>query len=389
MYLGKTLFAQIMDFLPWKTFHRIVKRYDGDCRIRTLSCAEHFRILAFAQLTYRESLRDIETCLSAQANKLYHMGIREAVSRSTLADANSNRDWRIYADFAQRLINQARQLYSSEDLGIDLTNTVYALDSTTIDLCLSVFPWANFRTTKAAVKLHTLLDLRGNIPSFIHISDGKMHDVKALDLLIPEPGAIYVMDRGYVDFTRLYAFHLAGAFFVTRAKSNLDAHRVYSTTTDRTTGIVCDQTIALDGYYAKKDYPQQLRRIRFNDPETNKTLVFLTNNFTLPSPTICALYKNRWQVELFFKWIKQHLRIKRFYGTSENAVKSQIWIAVSVYVLVAIIKKQLNLNASLYTLLQILSVTLFEKIPIQHALTIREYKNHNQIIDNQLDLLNF
>jgi len=389
MYLGKTLFAQIMDFLPWKTFHRIVKRYDGDCRIRTLSCAEHFRILAFTQLTYRESLRDIETCLSAQANKLYHMGIREAVSRSTLADANSNRDWRIYADFAQRLINQARQLYSSEDLGIDLTNTVYALDSTTIDLCLSVFPWANFRTTKAAVKLHTLLDLRGNIPSFIHISDGKMHDVKALDLLIPEPGAIYVMDRGYVDFARLYAFHLAGAFFVTRAKSNLDAHRVYSTTTDRTTGIVCDQTIALDGYYAKKDYPQQLRRIRFNDPETNKTLVFLTNNFTLPSPTICALYKNRWQVELFFKWIKQHLRIKRFYGTSENAVKSQIWIAVSVYVLVAIIKKQLNLNASLYTLLQILSVTLFEKIPIQHALTIREYKNHNQIIDNQLDLLNF
>jgi len=389
MYLGKTLFAQIMDFLPWKTFHRIVKRYDGDCRIRTLSCAEHFRILAFAQLTYRESLRDIETCLSAQANKLYHMGIREAVSRSTLADANSNRDWRIYADFAQRLINQARQLYSSEDLGIDLTNTVYALDSTTIDLCLSVFPWANFRTTKAAVKLHTLLDLRGNIPSFIHISDGKMHDVKALDLLIPEPGAIYVMDRGYVDFARLYAFHLAGAFFVTRAKSNLDAHRVYSTTTDRTTGIVCDQTIALDGYYAKKDYPQQLRRIRFNDPETNKTLVFLTNNFTLPSPTICALYKNRWQVELFFKWIKQHLRIKRFYGTSENAVKSQIWIAVSVYVLVAIIKKQLNLNASLYTLLQILSVTLFEKIPIQHALTIREYKNHNPTIDNQLDLLNF
>ena len=389
MYLGKTLFAQIMDFLPWKTFHRIVKRYDGDCRIRTLSCAEHFRILAFAQLTYRESLRDIETCLSAQANKLYHMGIREAVSRSTLADANSNRDWRIYADFAQRLINQARQLYSSEDLGIDLTNTVYALDSTTIDLCLSVFPWANFRTTKAAVKLHTLLDLCGNIPSFIHISDVKMHDVKALDLLIPEPGAIYVMDRGYVDFARLYAFHLAGAFFVTRAKSNLDAHRVYSTTTDRTTGIVCDQTIALDGYYAKKDYPQQLRRIRFNDPETNKTLVFLTNNFTLPSPTICALYKNRWQVELFFKWIKQHLRIKRFYGTSENAVKSQIWIAVSVYVLVAIIKKQLNLNASLYTLLQILSVTLFEKIPIQHALTIREYKNHNPTIDNQLDLLNF
>ena len=312
-----------------------------------------------------------------------------AVLARQLADANELLDWRIHAEFAQRLIAQARKLHVGEALEFELENTAYALDSTTIDLCLSVFPWANFRTTKAAVKLHTLLDLRGNIPSFIHISDGKMHDVKALDLLIPEPGAIYVMDRGYVDFARLYAFHLAGAFFVTRAKSNLDAHRVYSTTTDRTTGIVCDQTIALDGYYAKKDYPQQLRRIRFNDPETNKTLVFLTNNFTLPSPTICALYKNRWQVELFFKWIKQHLRIKRFYGTSENAVKSQIWIAVSVYVLVAIIKKQLNLNASLYTLLQILSVTLFEKIPIQHALTIREYKNHNPTINNQLDLLNF
>jgi hypothetical protein len=389
MYIGKTLFAQIMDFLPWKTFHRIVNRYDGDFRIRTLSCAEHFRILAFAQLTYRESLRDIETCLSAQANKLYHMGIREAVSRSTLADANANRDWRIYAEFAQRLINQARQLYASEDLGLDLTNTVYALDSTTIDLCLSVFPWANFRTTKAAVKLHTLLDLRGSIPSFINISDGKMHDVKALDLLIPEPGAIYVMDRGYVDFARLYALHLSGAFFVTRAKSSLDAHRVYSATTDRTIGIICDQTIALDGFYAKKDYPQQLRRIRFNDPETGKTLVFLTNNFTLSSQTICALYKNRWQVELFFKWIKQHLRIKRFYGTSENAVKSQIWIAVSVYVLIAIIKKQLNLNASLYTVLQILSVTLFEKIPIQQALTINQYKNDDLEIDKQLDLFDF
>jgi hypothetical protein len=317
------------------------------------------------------------------------MGIREAVSRSTLADANANRDWRIYAEFAQRLINQARQLYASEDLGMDLINTIYALDSTTIDLCLSVFPWANFRTTKAAVKLHTLLDLRGSIPSFIHISDGKMHDVKALDLLIPEPGAIYVMDRGYVDFARLYALHLTGAFFVTRAKSNLDAHRVYSATPDRSIGIICDQTIALDGFYAKKDYPQQLRRIRFNDPETGKTLVFLTNNFTLSSQTICALYKNRWQVELFFKWIKQHLRIKRFYGTSENAVKSQIWIAVSVYVLVAIIKKQLNLNASLYTVLQILSVTLFEKIPIQQALTINQYKNDDLEIDKQLDLFDF
>ena len=270
-----------------------------------------------------------------------------------------------------------------------MTNTVYALDSTTIDLCLSVFPWANFRTTKAAVKLHTLLDIRGSIPSFIHISDGKMHDVNAFDLLIPEPGAIYVMDRGYIDYARLYVLHLTGAFFVTRAKSNLNAHRVYSTTTDRTVGIICDQTIVLDGFYAKKDYLQQLRRIRFNDPETGKTLVFLTNNFTLSSPTICELYKNRWQVELFFKWIKQHLRIKRFYGTSENAVKSQIWIAVSIYVLIAIIKKQLNLNASLYTLLRILSVTLFEKIPIQQTLTITQYDNNDLNIDKQLDLFDF
>ena len=386
MYVGKTLFAQIMDFLPWKTFHRIVARHAGDYRARTLTCAEHFRILAFAQLTYRESLRDIEACLSAQAAKLYHMGIREAVSRSTLADANELRDWRIYAEFAHRLIVQARQLYASEDLGLDLTNTVYALDSTTIDLCLSVFPWAHFRTTKAAVKMHTLLDLRGSIPTFIHISDGKTHDTKALDLLIPEAGAIYVMDRGYVDFARLHSLHLAGAFFVTRAKSNLDAHRVYSTKTDRSTGILCDQTIALDGFYAKQDYPNHLRRIRFKDPETDKTLVFLTNNFTLPAATICALYKSRWQVELFFKWVKQHLRIKRFYGTSENAVKSQIWIAVSVYVLVAIIKKRLNLNASLYTLLQILSVTLFEKMPIQQALQGTDYQSENTDCNNQLNL---
>lgn len=389
MYVGKTLFAQIMDFLPWKTFHRIVTRYQGDCRIRTLSCAEQFRILAFAQLTYRESLRDIEACLSAQTHKLYHMGIREPVSRSTLADANANRDWRIYAEFAQRLINQARKLYANEDLGLDLTNTVYALDSTTIDLCLSVFPWANFRSTKAAVKLHTLLDLRGSIPSFIHISNGKMHDVNALDLLMPEPGAIYVMDRGYVDFARLYALHVSGAFFVTRAKSNLDAHRQYSASTDRSTGILCDQTIALDGFYTQKDYPQPLRRIRFKDPETGKTLVFLTNNFTLPSPTICALYKSRWQVELFFKWIKQHLRIKRFYGTSENAVKTQIWIAVSVYVLVAIIKKQLNLEVSLYTLLQIFSVTLFEKIPINQALQGAQYNPLTTAEHNQLNLFDY
>ena len=386
MYVGKTLFAQIMDYLPWKSFHRIVARHGGDYRSRTLTCAEHFRILAFAQLTYRESLRDIEACLSAQAAKLYHMGIREAVPRSTLADANELRDWRIYAEFAHQLIAQARQLYVSEDLGLDLANTVYALDSTTIDLCLSVFPWAHFRTTKAAVKMHTLLDLRGSIPTFIHISDGKMHDTKALDLLIPEAGAIYVMDRGYVDFVRLHNLHLAGAFFVTRAKSNLDAHRVYSAKTDRSIGILCDQTIALDGFYTQKNYPDHLRRIRFKDTETGKTLVFLTNNFTLPAATICALYKSRWQVELFFKWIKQHLRIKRFYGTSENAVKSQIWIAVSVYVLVAITKKRLNLDASLYTLLQILSVTLFEKMPIQQALQGNNNQSENTVCNNQLNL---
>ena len=386
MYVGKPLFAQIMDFLPWKTFHRIVARHGGDHRVRMLSCAEHFRILAFAQLTYRESLRDIEACLSAQSGKLYHMGIRRAVSRSTLADANEGRDWRIYAEFGQRLITQARALYASEDLGLDLTNTVYALDSTTIDLCLSVFPWAHFRTTKAAVKMHTLLDVRGSIPSFIHVSDGTMHDTRALDLLIPEPGAIYVMDRAYVDFVRLHRLHLAGAFFVTRAKSNLDAHRMYSAKSDRSQGIVCDQTIALDGFYTQQDYPEPLRRIRFKDPETGKMLVFLTNNFTLPAATICALYKSRWQVELFFKWIKQHLRIQRFYGTSENAVKSQIWIAVSVYVLVAIIKKRLNLDASLYTLLQILSVTLFEKMPIQQALQGIGGQPENTDFNNQLNL---
>jgi len=386
MYVGKPLFAQIMDFLPWKTFHRIVARHGGDHRVRTLTCAEHFRVLAFAQLTYRESLRDIEACLSAQSSKLYHMGIRSAVSRSTLADANELRDWHIYAEFAHRLIDQARTLYVSEDLGMDLTNTVYALDSTTIDLCLSVFPWAHFRTTKAAVKMHTLLDLRGSIPSFIHISNGKMHDTRALDLLIPEPGAIYVMDRAYVDFLRLHRLHLAGAFFVTRAKSNLDAHRVYSSKADRSQGIICDQTILLDGFYTQQEYPEQLRRIRFKDPETDKTLVFLTNNFTLSAATICALYKSRWQVELFFKWIKQHLRIQRFYGTSENAVKSQIWIAVSVYVLVAIIKKRLNLDASLYTLLQILSVTLFENMPIQQALQGIAGQVENSDCSNQLNL---
>ena len=389
MNSGKTLFAQLMDFLPWSTFTRIVARYGGDDRVRTLSCAEQYRAMAFAQLTYRESLRDIETCLSVQPSKLYYMGFRDPVRRSTLADANESRDWRIYADLAQRLIAQARKLYANEDLGLDLDNTVYALDSTTIDLCLSVFPWAHFRTTKAAVKMHTLIDLRGNIPSFIHISDGKMADVHALDLLLPEPGAIYVMDRGYVDFARLHAMHRAGAFFVTRSKSNMNAHRVYSAETDRTTGIICDQSIALDGHYTSQHYPEHLRRVRFNDAETGKTLVFLTNHFDLPALTIAALYKNRWQVELFFKWIKQHLRIKKFFGTSENAVKTQIWIAVSVYVLVAIVKKRLALDASLYTLLQIFSVTLFEKIDMKQALSVNEYKPDTWEITKQLNLFAF
>ena len=389
MHVGKTIFAQLMDFLPWTTFTRIVARYDGDLRVRTLSCAEQYRAMAFAQLTYRESLRDIETCLSVQASKLYHMGFREAVRRSTLADANEARDWRIYAELAHRLIAQARKLYAKEDLGLELSNTVYALDSTTIDLCLSVFPWAHFRTTKAAVKMHTLLDQRGNIPSFIHVSDGKLHDVHALDLLMPEAGSIYVMDRAYVDFERLHALHRAGAFFVTRAKSNMVSHRVYSAATDRTTGIICDQTIALDGSQTKRSYPEHLRRIRFRDPETGKRLVFLTNQFALPAATVCALYKGRWQVELFFKWVKQHLRIKRFYGTSENAVKTQIWIAVSVYVLVAIVKKRLDLDASLYTLLQIFSVTLFEKMPIYQALAGEDARSDPSQITIQLELFSF
>ena len=368
MYVGKTLFAQIMDFVPWTSFRRIVARYGGDRRVRTLNCAEQFRVLAFAQLTWRESLRDIEVCLSAQASKLYHMGLREAVARSTLADANEARDWRIWHELAQLLIRRARRLYAAESLAVDLDNTVYALDSTTIDLCLSVFPWAHFRSTKAAVKMHTLLDLRGNIPSFIHVSDGKLHDVNVLDLLVPEPGAFYVMDRGYIDYARLYTLHQAAAFFVTRAKSNLHAHRVYSAPTDRDTGVICDQAIALNGFYAAKEYPEHLRRIRYKAPDTGKTLVFLTNNTTLPPLTIAALYKSRWQVELFFKWIKQHLRIKKFLGTSENAVKTQIWCAVCTYVLIAIVKKKLQLDASLYTLLQILSVSVFEKTQLSCAL---------------------
>ena len=350
------------------TFRRIVSRYAGERKVKSFSCLDQFLCMAFAQLTYRESLRDIEACLRAQQSKLYHLGIRATVARNTLANANAVRDWRIYADFAQSLIAIARPLYVDEPFGVDLKDTVYALDTTTIDLCLAVFPWAPFRTTKAAVKLHTLLDLRGNIPTFIYISDGKMHEVNILDQLLPEPGAFYVMDRGFLDFERLYRFHEAGSFFVTRGKSNLKAQRRYSHPVDRTTGLICDQTIALVGFYSRKGFDAPLRRIRFKDPETGKTLVFLTNNFALSALTITELYRCRWQVELFFKWIKQHLRIKAFFGTSENAVKAQIWIAVSVYVLVAIVKKRLSLSASLYEILQILSLTMFERMPLDQLL---------------------
>jgi hypothetical protein len=387
MNLGKTLFAQVMDFLPWKTFHRMATRYEADWRVRTLSSAEQFRVMAFAQLTYRESLRDVETCLSAQAAKLYHMGFSRPVARSTLADANERRDWRLYAEFAQHLISRARKLYAQDSFGVELDHTVYALDATTIDLCLSVFPWAPFRSSKAAIKLHTLLDLRGSIPSFIHISDGKLHDVNVLDLLLPEPGSFYVMDRGYLDFKRLYVLDQAGSFFVTRAKRNMNARRLYSAPVDRSTGLICDQTIAFNNFYAEQAYPTHLRRIRYRDPQTDKNLVFLTNHGVLPALTICSLYKSRWQVELFFKWIKQHLRIKRFYGTSENAVKTQVWIAVSVYVLVAIIKKELCLDASLHTLLQILSVTLFEKVSLQQTLAELPDDGERLVSPNQLSLL--
>ena len=367
MYAGKTLFAQIMEFVPWTSFTRIVDRYSGNAGVRRMTCAEQFRVMAFAQLTWRESLRDIEVTLGANANKLYAMGLRNTIHRSTLADANESRDWRMWSDLAALLIRRARKLYRDEDLGLDLTNTVYALDATTVDLCLSLFEWAPFRSTKAAVKLHTLLDLRGSIPTFIHVSDGKMHDVNVLDILLLEAGAFYVMDRGYLDYARLYKMHQAGAFFVTRAKRGMDARRVYSASTDRAAGVICDQAIALNGFYAAKDYPEQFRRIRFKDLETGKTLVFLTNNTALPALTIAALYKSRWQVELFFKWIKQHLRIKKFLGNSENAVKTQIWCAVSTYVLIAIVKKELQLDASLYTLLQILSVSVFEKTELACA----------------------
>ena len=387
MYAGKTLFAQVMRFLPWTTFARIVDRYDGDRKVRALRSTEHYRAMAFAQLTGRESLRDVEACLAARSAKLYHSGFRAPVRRSTLADANERRDWRIYAEFCQRLIAQARALYANELLAAELNETAYALDSTTIDLCLSIFPWASFRTTKAAVKMHTLLDLRGSIPSFIHISDGKLHDVNVLDVLVPEAGATYVMDRAYVDFQRLYALHQVGAFFVTRAKKNIRCHRLYSAPTDRTLGVIADQTIALDGVRTKQHYPERLRRIRYKDPESEKTLVFLTNRTGLDALTVCALYQSRWQVELFFKWVKQHLRVKRFLGVSENAVKTQLWVAVSVYVLVAIIRKRLEIDTPLYTMLQILSVMPFEQVPIQEALTMTEYRSEPDPSAKQLQLL--
>lgn len=386
MYAGKLVFAQVIDFMPLPIFRRCVAKYQGNFKVKSFTCLDQFLCMAFAQVTYRESLRDIEACLRSQSKKLYHMGIRGTVCRSTLADANENRDWRIYAELAQSLIATARTLHSTEPFIEELDETVYALDSTTIDLCLSVFPWAAFRKRKGAIKLHTLLDLRGNIPTFIYISDGKLHDVNALDLIPMEPGAFYVMDRGYVDFKRLYTFTQSAAFFVTRAKSNCKFQRMYSHQVDRTVGLICDQTIMLTGQASKKAYPEKLRRIKFNDPKSGNTLIFLTNNFSLPALTISQLYRSRWQVELFFKWIKQNLRIKNFYGTSENAVKTQIWIAISVYVLVAIMKKQLGLPESLYTILQILSVTSFERTSIFQLITERGYKIESPSHCNQLKL---
>ena len=384
MHAGKLVFSQLMEFVPWRRFETCVHRYGGDHKIKTFPCGEHLRVMAFAQFTYRESLRDIETCLRAVKRKWYHLGLRGGVSRNNLSNANRERDWRIYADFAQVLIGQARALYATEDLGLDLAATVYALDASTIDLCLSLFPWARFRRSKGAIKLHTLLNLQGNIPEFILISDGKLHDVNVLDYLVPAPGAYYVMDRGYLDFARLYQLHQARAYFVTRAKKNLTFQRRYSHEIDKTTGVQCDQTIVLETYYSRQGYPEPLRRIRYYDPSCDKRLVFLTNDFDLPATTIAALYKSRWQIELFFKWIKQHLRIKSFYGTHPNAVKTQIWIAVSVYLLVAIVKKRLGSQLSLYTILQILSVSIFEKTPLIELFSQSNYQNLQPPSPNQL-----
>jgi len=386
MNTGKTIFSQVMEFLPMYEFHKCVERYHGERKILSFSCLDQYLSIAFAQLTFRESLRDIESCLRSMSGRLYHMGFRGRISRSTLADANEKRDWRIYSDFAMVLIHRARELYINEPFGIELANTVYALDSTTIDLCLTLFPWARFRKNKGAVKLHTLLDLRGNIPSFIDITDGKVHDVNVLDILISEAGSFYIMDRGYIDFKRLYELHQALAFFVIRAKSNLQYRRLYSRPVDKSAGLRCDQTIVLTQSFA--DYPEQLRLVKFYDAENDLRLTFLTNNFALEALTIAQLYKCRWKVELFFKWIKQHLRIKAFFGTSENAVKTQVWIAVSVYVLIAIIKKRLTLEPSLYTILQILSVTMFEKTLLSQALTENDVFETIDENDNQLKLFN-
>jgi len=386
MYGGKLVFAQVMEFAPWHTFRRCVEKYRGDFNVRRFSCLDQFLCLSFAQLTYRESLRDIEACLRAQTSKLYHLGIRGNVSRSALADANEGRDWRIHCEFAQALIRIARRLYAHEPLAIEFSETIYALDSTTINLCLSLFPWARFSQTEATVKMHTLLDLRGAIPAFVHVSDGRLHDVNVLDLLIPEPGAFYLMDRGYLDFERLYSLHQGGSFFVTRAKSNFKFQRVLSRPVDRSTGLICDQIIELIVFYSKQGYPERLRRIRYRDDE-GRTLVFLTNNLALPASTICELYRQRWHVELFFKWIKQHLRIRRFFGNSENAVKTQIWTAVATYVLVAIARKRLNLSLSLHGMLQILSVTPFERIPLFQLFTDGGFADTPSSSDKQLILL--
>lgn len=386
MYTGRLIFSQITDHLPMHLFRQCVDRYRGNYKIKSFSCLDQYLCMFFAQLTYRESLRDIETCLKAQRNKLYHMGIRSKIARNTLANANKTRDWRIYADFAQLLIIEAQELYSNEQFAVDLTQSAYALDSTTIDLSLSLFPWACFRKTKGAVKLHTLLDLRGNIPTFIHISDGKLHDVNILDQLIPEPGSFYIMDRGYLDFARLYRIEQWSAFFVIRAKSNFKYQRIYSHQIDKNSGIKCDQSIKLTGFYSSQKYPIRLRRIKYLDPVTGKKLVFLTNNFSLPAPTIAELFRCRWQIEIFFKWVKQHLRIKSFFGTTENAVKTQIWIAISVYVLVAIIKKRLKINVSLYTILQVLSLTVFEKMSLLQIFTENDYKTISSPYAKQLNL---
>ena len=386
MNQGSTVFAQVMDFLPKRQFRRCVQRYQGNYRVRSFTCFDQFLCMAFAQLTFRESLRDIECCLRAMEEKLYHSGFQGKIAKSTLADANEKRDWRIYRDFAYLLIAKARALYAGDDFGLQLDETVYALDASIIDLCLSVFPWATFRRTKSAVKLHTLLDLRGNIPSFVDITRGKVHDVNVLDVLLMEAGAIYIMDRGYLDFGRLFGIHQSGAFFIIRSKKNTKLRRLYSHLVDKTCGLRCDQIVVPTGFYTKKDYPEKLRRIKFFDHEQQRHFVFLTNHFKLPALTVAELYRYRWKVELFFKWIKQHLRIKAFYGTSETAVKTQIWIAISVYVLVAILKKRMQIQRSLYTILQILSLTSFEKVPLLQLLTKHAYKNQFSSGPIQLNL---